>query len=56
VIDVQNWTCGPAEAKAKHEFNAAATGRVIPNLRRLLAAFRKARLEVIYTAQIGEPQ
>ena len=49
IIDVQNATGGPKEKTAKPEFNAAATSRVIPNIRRLLAAFRAARLEVIYT-------
>jgi nicotinamidase-related amidase len=49
VIDVQNGTFGPAEERSKPEFHAAAKGRVIPNLRRLLAAFRRAELEVIYT-------
>jgi nicotinamidase-related amidase len=49
VIDVQNGTFGPAEAKAKPEFHARASTRVIPNIKRLLDAFRAARLEVIYT-------
>jgi nicotinamidase-related amidase len=49
VIDVQNGTCGPAQAKSKPELHAAASTRVIPNIRRLLDAFRRARLEVIYT-------
>jgi nicotinamidase-related amidase len=49
VIDVQNGTFGPAEEKSKPEFHAAAKSRVIPNIVRLLAAFRRARLEVIYT-------
>jgi nicotinamidase-related amidase len=49
IIDVQNGTCGPAQAEATPEFHAAATLRVIPNLRRLLDGFRRARLEVIYT-------
>jgi nicotinamidase-related amidase len=49
IIDVQNGTCGPAQAEAKPEFHAAATNRVLPNLSRLLAAFRRAELEVIYT-------
>ena len=49
VIDAQNATCGPKEKAEKPEFYAAATSRVIPNIQRLLAAFRSARLEVIYT-------
>jgi nicotinamidase-related amidase len=49
IIDVQNGTFGPAQAKSKPEFHALASTRVIPNIRRLLEAFRDARLEVIYT-------
>jgi nicotinamidase-related amidase len=49
IIDVQNGTLGPAEAKSKPEFHAIASTRVIPNIKRLLDAFRAARLEVIYT-------
>ncbi len=49
IVDVQNGTFGPALVKAKPEFRAAATTRVIPNIRRLLDSFRRARLEVIYT-------
>ncbi len=49
VIDVQNATFGPAQERSQPEFHAAAKGRVIPNLRRLLEAFRRAELEVIYT-------
>ena len=49
VIDVQNATCDPQEATARPEFHTVASGRVIPNIRRLLEAFRRARLEVIYT-------
>jgi nicotinamidase-related amidase len=49
VIDVQNATFGPVQEKSTPEFHGAAKGRVIPNLRRLLEAFRRAELEVIYT-------
>jgi nicotinamidase-related amidase len=49
IIDVQNGTFGPAQTKAKPKFHAAASTRVIPNISRLLDAFRGARLEVIYT-------
>jgi nicotinamidase-related amidase len=49
IIDVQNGTFGPAQKKSTPEFHAAASARVIPNIRRLLDAFRRARLEVIYT-------
>jgi nicotinamidase-related amidase len=49
IIDVQNATCGPTQKAEKPEFYSAATSRVIPSVRRLLAAFRSVRLEVIYT-------
>jgi nicotinamidase-related amidase len=47
VIDVQNATFGPKDASARPEFHAAAATRVIPNIARLLEAFRRADLEVI---------
>jgi nicotinamidase-related amidase len=49
VIDVQNGSCNPTHATSQPEFHTAATTRVIPNIARLLAAFRAARLEVIHT-------
>ncbi|HZP08783.1 MAG TPA: isochorismatase family cysteine hydrolase [Methyloceanibacter sp.] len=49
VIDVQNGTFGPKQAKERPQFHAIASAHVIPNIRRLLAAFRGAGLEVIYT-------
>jgi nicotinamidase-related amidase len=49
IVDVQNGTFGPAQAKSKPEFHTLASTRVIPNLRRLIEAFRGGRLEVIYT-------
>ena len=49
VIDVQNETCGPRHETLSPEFYASAIGRVIPNIALLLAAFRAARLEVIFT-------
>jgi nicotinamidase-related amidase len=49
VIDVQNGSCNATHAASLPEFHAAAIGRVIPNIVRLLAAFRAARLEVIHT-------
>ena len=49
IVDVQNGTFGPAQAKSMPEFHALASARVIPNISRLLEAFRRARLEVIYT-------
>jgi nicotinamidase-related amidase len=49
VIDVQNGSCNATHAQAQPEFHAAATQRVIPNVVRLLAGFRAAKLEVIHT-------
>jgi len=49
VIDVQNATLSPRDVSAKTEFHAIATTRVIPNIAQLLAAFRRANLEIIYT-------
>ncbi len=48
VIDAQNGTCGRVQAEGMPEFSAAIS-RVIPNIGRLLEAFRHAKLEVIYT-------
>ena len=50
VIDVQNGTLSAKDKSERPAFYDAATARVIPNIGRLLAAFRAARLEVIYTA------
>ena len=49
VIDVQNGSCNTSHADTMPEFHAAATQRVVPNIVRLLEAFRAARLEVIHT-------
>jgi nicotinamidase-related amidase len=49
VIDVQNATYGPKDADTRPEFHAVATSRVIPNIARLIEAFRRAGLEIIYT-------
>jgi nicotinamidase-related amidase len=49
VVDVQNGTLGPKDAERRPEFHEAATGRVVPNLRRLIGACRAAKVEVLYT-------
>jgi nicotinamidase-related amidase len=49
VIDVQNGTFGAKDKSARPEFHDAAASRVIPNIGKLLDAFRAARLEVVYT-------
>jgi nicotinamidase-related amidase len=48
IIDVQNGSWSSVEAVKRPQRQAAGT-RAIPNIRRLLDAFRRARLEVIYT-------
>jgi nicotinamidase-related amidase len=48
IIDVQNGSWTSAEAIKRPEHRAAGP-RAIPNIRRLLDAFRGAELEVIYT-------
>jgi len=49
VIDVQNGTLSPKDKSARPAFYDVATARVVPNIRALLAGFRGAGLEVIYT-------
>jgi nicotinamidase-related amidase len=49
VIDVQNGTFSANDKTVRPAFHDAAASRVIPNIGKLLAAFRAARLEVIYT-------
>jgi nicotinamidase-related amidase len=49
IVDAQNEICGPKDRTERPAFHDAATARVIPNIRRLLSAFRGAHLEVIYT-------
>jgi nicotinamidase-related amidase len=49
VIDVQHGTFSANDKNLRPEFYDAAASRVIPNIGKLLAAFRAARLEVIYT-------
>ena len=49
IIDVQNGTCGPNEMASRPAFYRATALCVIPNIAALLEAFRRAKLEVIYT-------
>ncbi len=49
VIDAQNATFDPATGWGNPELIEMARTRTIPNIARLLEAFRAARLEVIYT-------
>lgn len=48
IIDVQNGSFGAAAPTKPPELHAASA-RAIPNIRRLLDAFRRADLEIIYT-------
>jgi nicotinamidase-related amidase len=49
VVDVQNATFNAAQEQIRPEFFAAARDTVIPNIERLIAACRRAGVEVIYT-------
>jgi nicotinamidase-related amidase len=49
IVDVQNGTFNDAQQGIRPEFFAAARGIVIPNLTALVAASRRAGVEVIYT-------
>lgn len=49
IVDVQNATFNDAQEAIRPEFFAVARDTVIPNLRALLPACRKAGVEVIYT-------
>jgi nicotinamidase-related amidase len=49
VIDAQNATFDPAHGWGAPELMDIAAARTIPNIRRLLDAFRGAKLEVIFT-------
>ena len=49
VIDVQHFTLDPARHPPRPWFDRRARELVLPNLRRLLAAGRRAGIEVVYT-------
>lgn len=49
IVDMQNGTCGSEVTAKNPELHKAVADRVIPNIARLLQAFRGAGLEVIYT-------
>jgi nicotinamidase-related amidase len=49
IVDMQNGTCGSEVTTKNPEFHKTVTGRVLPNIVRLLQGFRGARLEIIYT-------
>ncbi len=49
IIDVQNGTFSDQDAQHRPEFHSTARDRTVPNIRRLLSAFRAAKLEIVYT-------
>ena len=49
LVDVQNYSWNPDVARAQPYFDAEVRQRVVPNLQRLIAAFRAAGAEVMYT-------
>jgi nicotinamidase-related amidase len=49
VVDAQNVTFDPVEGWGTPELQEIAAAHVVPNIARLLDAFRQAGLEVIYT-------
>ena len=49
LIDVQNYVWSPDVAKRLPYFNSQVRDVVLPNLRRLIEAFRRAGAEVMYT-------
>jgi nicotinamidase-related amidase len=49
LIDTQNYVWNPAVAKRHPYFDGEVRNTVLPNLQRLIAGFRAARAEVLYT-------
>jgi nicotinamidase-related amidase len=49
LVDVQNWVVNDRQAAIRPEFDAAVRATVLPNMIKLVAASRQARLEVLYT-------
>lgn len=49
LIDVQNYVWNPDVAKRLPDFSLQVRDMVLPNLRRLIDAFRAAKAEVMYT-------
>jgi nicotinamidase-related amidase len=49
LIDVQNYVWNPDVAKRLPDFDAQVRDVVLPNLRRLIDAFRRTEAEVMYT-------
>jgi nicotinamidase-related amidase len=49
MVDVQNWVVNDHQAAIRPEFYAAVRATVLPNMIRLVAACRRAGVEVLYT-------
>jgi nicotinamidase-related amidase len=49
LVDAQNYTWNPEVARQLPSFDAAVRDVVVPNLSRLIAAFRQSGAEVMYT-------
>jgi nicotinamidase-related amidase len=49
LVDTQNYVWNPAVADRLPAFDAEVRGNVLPNLQRLVASFREAGAEVMYT-------
>lgn len=49
LVDLQQGTCGDAQPRPDPDFDRRFAAATLPNARRVLAAARRARLEVIHT-------
>ncbi|MEB3322224.1 MAG: isochorismatase family cysteine hydrolase [Synechococcaceae cyanobacterium] len=49
LVDLQNGTCGPEQERRRPEFHRRFREDTLPRLQRLLAACRRAEVEVIHT-------
>ena len=49
LVDVQNWVVNDRQASIRPEFDAAVRATVLPNMVRLVAACRRAGMEVLFT-------
>jgi nicotinamidase-related amidase len=49
LVDLQQGTCGDAQPRPDPDFDARFRAATLPNAQRVLAAARRARLEVIHT-------
>ena len=49
LVDVQNWVVNDRQASIRPEFDAAVRATALPNMIKLVAACRRAGVEVLYT-------